>query len=116
MRQRNHGLRKLCTCPRRNWPKCSHSWSISTSNRVVGKHTIQFSTWSSASISRRRKMPKREADRIRSEIREGTFVRAADRRKAAADAAASHARRHDARGIRGYLPRTRVAVRERNKS
>jgi integrase len=25
-RQNNDGLRKICDCPRRRWPKCSHSW------------------------------------------------------------------------------------------
>lgn len=25
-RHHNDGLRKLCTCARRNWPKCSHPW------------------------------------------------------------------------------------------
>ena len=28
-RHRNHGLRKLCGCSRRNWPKCPHSWHFS---------------------------------------------------------------------------------------
>lgn len=26
---RNHGLRKICGCPRRTWPKCSHAWHFS---------------------------------------------------------------------------------------
>lgn len=26
MKHRNNGLRKLCDCARRNWPKCRHSW------------------------------------------------------------------------------------------
>lgn len=25
-RRSNNGLRKLCPCPRRRWPKCAHSW------------------------------------------------------------------------------------------
>ena len=27
-RQRNGGLRKICACPRRQWPKCRHSWYL----------------------------------------------------------------------------------------
>jgi len=29
MRQRNHGLRKICGCARRTWARCAHSWHFS---------------------------------------------------------------------------------------
>ena len=28
-RHQNNGLRKLCRCPRRQWPKCRHAWHFS---------------------------------------------------------------------------------------
>ena len=28
-RHSNHGLRKICACPRRTWAKCAHSWHYS---------------------------------------------------------------------------------------
>ncbi len=27
-RHHNHGLRKICGCPRRLWPKCDHGWHL----------------------------------------------------------------------------------------
>ena len=34
-RHRNHGLRKLCRCLRRNWSKCPHSWHFSFKHEGV---------------------------------------------------------------------------------
>jgi integrase len=81
MRQKNSGLRKLCDCSRRNWPKCRHSWYFNFKPR--GGPAYQFSL----DVELDRHLEKKEdaeaeADRIRSEIRAGTFVRAAERRKA----------------------------------
>ena len=35
-RQRNDGLRKVCDCPRRTWPKCSHPWHFNF--KWAGEH------------------------------------------------------------------------------
>jgi hypothetical protein len=40
-RKRNDGLRKLCGCARRNWPKCLHAWYFNFKPR--GGRAYQFS-------------------------------------------------------------------------
>lgn len=86
MRNRNDGLRKLCDCSRRNWPKCSHPWHFNFKRR--GGPSYRFSL--DAELGKRiknKEEAKTEAERIRTAIREGTFVRAADRQKTEAAAA-----------------------------
>lgn len=73
VRQRNGGLRKVCGCPRRTWAKCDHGWRMNFKwkdvhhryalDRIVGK-PIRSKTEADT-----------EADRIRTEIRAGTFRR-----------------------------------------
>ena len=115
MRQRNHGLRKLCTCPRRNWPKCSHSWYFNFKPR--GGPAYQFSL--DVEIGKHvetKEAAKAEADRIRGEIREGTFIRASERRKAAQVAVATTPEAVTLEKFASiYLERV-SQVRERNKS
>ncbi len=71
-RHDNHGLRKVCPCPRRRWAKCAHSWHLNfkirggrayrlSLDREVGHH---LATKAEAET---------EADRIRNEIRQSTF-------------------------------------------
>jgi integrase len=72
-RQRNGGLRKVCGCPRRAWAKCDHGWRVNFKwkgvhhryaiDRIVGK-PIRSKTEADT-----------EAERIRTEIRAGTFCR-----------------------------------------
>lgn len=85
-RHHNDGLRKLCDCSRRNWPKCSHPWHFNYKPR--GGKAWRFSL--DAEIGRRIK-DKTEAETLATNIRDainaGTFVRAADRRKAGGVAA-----------------------------
>ena len=77
------GLRKLCGCSRKNWPKCSHPWHFNYKPR--GGKAWRFSL--DAEIGQRIES-KTEAETLASDIRAainaGTFVRAADRRKAGA--------------------------------
>lgn len=114
VRQQNAGLRKLCACPRRNWPKCAHDWYFNFKPRggkpwrfsLDIEHGQRIKSKGEAEIM---------ADRIRTEIRAGTFVRAADRRKAAAIAPAIPESVTLAAFVPIYLERV-SQVRERNKS
>ncbi len=113
-RHDNNGLRKICDCPRRNWPKCSHDWHFNFKPR--GGQPWRFSL--DVELGRRiasKGDAEREAARIRAEILAGTFVRASDRRKAAHTAPTTP----DAITLEAfaaiYLARV-SQVRERNKS
>ena len=70
-RHRNGGLRKRCACPRKNWAKCGHSWHFNF--KWKGVH-YRFSL--DQVVPRRidsRTAASTEADRLRGEIRAGTF-------------------------------------------
>jgi hypothetical protein len=80
-RHQNNGLRKKCGCPRRTWPKCSHDWHFNFKPR--GGQPWRFSL--DVELGRRiasKGEAETEAAKIRAEILAGTFVRAAERRKA----------------------------------
>lgn len=113
-RRSNNGLRKRCDCPRRNWAKCPHDWHFNFKPR--GGTPWRFSL--DVEVGRRMKNKeeaKTEADRIRTEIRAGTYVRIADRRKAeAATAPAADAITLE-KFAATYVERV-SEVRERNKS
>jgi integrase len=82
-RHSNNGLRKICDCPRRNWPKCSHDWHFNYKPR--GGKPWRFSL--DVEIGRRienKGEAEKLANDIRSAINAGTFVRAAERRRTAA--------------------------------
>src|SRR5688572_25334888 len=76
-RHRNHGLRKLCGCARRQWPKCSHSWYFNF--KPKGGQGYRFSVDSEAG---RHVVGKGEAETLadgwRAQIRSGTFRRRAE--------------------------------------
>src|SRR5216684_4319923 len=114
-RHDNNGLRKLCDCPRRNWPKCSHDWYFNFKPR--GGKPWRFSL--DVEIGRRMKSKgdaEAEAAPIRADILAGTFVRAADRRQAAIAAPATNAAAVTLEAFAAiYLARV-SQVRERNKS
>ncbi len=72
----NDGLRKICQCPRRLWPRCPHAWHLAF--RWKGR-SYRFS------LSRHAEKPitgkidaQQAADHIRSEIRAGRFGKQAD--------------------------------------
>lgn len=79
-RHNNNGLRKLCDCARRNWPKCPHDWYFNFKPR--GGKAWRFSL--DVELGRRmagKSEAETEASLIRAEILAGTFIRAAERRK-----------------------------------
>src|SRR5262245_24478125 len=86
-RKQNHGIRKLCDCARRNWPKCSHPWHFNFKPRGGAAYRFSLDTELGRHIQKKEDA-EAEAEKLRTQIREGTFVRAADRRKAAAVAVA----------------------------
>jgi hypothetical protein len=113
-RHRNDGLRKLCDHPRRNWPKCPDSWYFNFKPR--GGRAFMFSLDKELGQHIATKEDaKKEADRIRSEIRAGTFVRATERAKIATAATATTASVSLDAFAAIYLERV-SQVRQRNKS
>jgi integrase len=76
-RHQNHGLRKVCGCARRKWPKCEHSWHVNF--KPKGGPGFRFSL--DAELGRHvasKTEAIAEAETIRRAIREGTFRRRAE--------------------------------------
>ena len=70
---RNRGLRKRCECPRKNWAKCPHPWHFNF--KWKGEHhRLSLDREVGHSITNKTDAEK-EADRIRTAIREGRFRR-----------------------------------------
>src|ERR1700687_4196449 len=70
-RNRNHGLRKVCDCGRRHWPKCPHDWHF---NFTWRKRVYRFSL--DRKLGRQvsgKTEANREANRLRGGIQSGTF-------------------------------------------
>src|SRR5438093_1585125 len=89
-RHRNDGVRKVCTCARRNWPKCPHSWYVNYKPRHGQAYRFSIDAEAGTHVETKEDA-KAAAEAIKVEIRAGTFMRAADRRKAEAEAAAKAA-------------------------
>ena len=70
-RHHNDGLRKICRCPRRKWSDCRHPWHFNfTWNGQVSRFSLD------RYVGRRipdRTSAETEADRVRTQIRAGTF-------------------------------------------
>jgi integrase len=79
-RHQNHGIRKLCDCRRANWPKCKHAWYLNFKPRGGPAYRFSLDVEAGKHLETKEDAVA-EADRIRNEIRDGSFVRAADRRK-----------------------------------
>jgi integrase len=76
-RSHNRGLRKICGCQRRTWPKCSHSWHFNF--KPKGGPGYRFSVDSEAAKHVESKGDAEGlADSWRSQIRAGTFRRRTD--------------------------------------
>jgi integrase len=76
-RHHNDGLRKLCKCAWRSWPKCAHPWHFNF--KVRGGAAYRFSL--DAELRRHiesKTEAETEAGNIRTAILNGTFRRAAD--------------------------------------
>ena len=70
-RHRNHGLRKRCGCPRKNWPKCPHAWHFNFRWKGVN-HRLSLDREYGRHIETKTEA-QQEADRIRHSIRTGTI-------------------------------------------
>ena len=74
-RHHNHGLRKICGCPRRLWPKCDHGWHLNfkhcgTHYRFsLDRHAGRHLTSKAEALA--------EADVIRTAVRAGNFGQSA---------------------------------------
>ena len=70
-RHSNRGLRKVCGCARRQWPKCSHTWHLNF--RFKGTHyRLSLDRELDRHIAGKTAAAS-EAEKIRTAIREGTF-------------------------------------------
>jgi integrase len=76
-RHKNHGLRKVCGCPRRKWAKCPHSWHFNY--KPKGGLSVRFSVDSEVGEHIEAKAKAEAlADGWRTSIRAGTFRRRSD--------------------------------------
>lgn len=78
MKHRNDGIRKLCSCDRRQWPKCDHPWHFNFKPRG-GPAAYRFSL--DAELGRHiasKTEATEEATHIRAAILAGTFRRRAE--------------------------------------
>lgn len=72
-RQRNGGLRKVCGCARRTWPKCPHPWHFNYKWAGV-PHRFSLDEQLGEHIGSKTEA-ETEAEHLRVAIRAGTFVR-----------------------------------------
>ena len=75
-RARTYGLRKVCDCGRRQWPKCPHTWHFSFKPRGGRRWRFSLDIELGHHIASKTEADT-EADRIRTELRNGTFQPAA---------------------------------------
>jgi integrase len=85
-RHHNDGLRKLCDCPRRHWPKCAHPWHFNYKPRGGAPWRFSLDAEIGHHIESKTDAETLAGD-IRTAINAGTYVRTAARRKAAVAAA-----------------------------
>jgi hypothetical protein len=71
-RHRNSGLRKRCSCARKVWPKCPHSWQFNFKPHGGPHYRISLDRELGRHIDSKAASTE-EADRIRTAIRNGTF-------------------------------------------
>lgn len=70
-RHRNGGVRKRCGCPRKTWAKCRHGWYLNFKWKGV-HHRLSLNREVGQRIEGRTEA-ETEADRLRTEIRDGKF-------------------------------------------
>src|SRR5262245_42231323 len=70
-RHRNRGVRKRCRCARNTWAKCPHPWYLNFKWKGV-HHRLSLEREVGHRLEGRSEA-ETEADRIRTEIRKGTF-------------------------------------------
>ena len=72
-RHHNHGLRKICGCPSRLWPKCDHGWHLNFKHAgthyrfSLDRHAGRHLTSKAEALA--------EADVLRTAVRAGNFGR-----------------------------------------
>lgn len=74
IRHSNSGLYKRCPCPRRQWLKCAHSWHFDFFKGRKFRFSLdKIARARSEALPRCKGDAESLADRVRSEIRLGTF-------------------------------------------
>ena len=81
-RHRNDGLRKRCRCARRQWSKCAHPWYFAYQWRGK-RHRVSLERLLGRQLKGKTDAED-EADRIRGQIRAGTFQNEAPQPQATA--------------------------------
>jgi integrase len=81
-RHRNGGVRKVCGCPRRQWPKCRHGWYMNYKPKGVGQsYRLSIDAYVGKHVEGKTEAAK-VATGIKASIDAGTFK---TRKEAAAD-------------------------------
>jgi integrase len=75
-RHRNGGLRKICGCPRKVWPKCPHAWHFNYKPKAGPSYRLSLDRELREHVGSRSEA-ETEAARIRVAIDDGTFRRPA---------------------------------------
>lgn len=73
-RHTNHGLRKVCGCGRRSWPKCAHPWHFNF--KMPGENGAVYRFSLDKHLQRHidsKTEAEKEAEKIRTAIRDGVF-------------------------------------------
>ncbi len=73
-RHQNNGLRKVCGCPRRTWPKCRHSWYLNYKRRGGLPYRLSLDVEAGTHLAGKTEAAKL-ANTIRTQIDDGTFRR-----------------------------------------
>src|SRR5687768_16305113 len=84
-RHRNSGLRKVCGCPRRQWPKCPHAWRVNYKPKGGPSYRLSLDAHAGKHIASKTEAAKL-ATGIKAAIDAGAFK---TRKEAAAEAATS---------------------------
>jgi hypothetical protein len=76
-RARHHGVRKVCDCGWKHWPKCPHAWHFSFKPRGGRRHRFSLDAELGRHIDSKTEAGN-EATKIRAAILAGTFRRASE--------------------------------------
>lgn len=85
-RSRNYGIRKICGCPRRRWPKCPHGWHLNYKPRGGQSYRLSLDIIARArgdGLPRGKTEAVKLANALRAEMDAGTFRQRADETPAA---------------------------------
>lgn len=96
-RRRNYGLRKVCRCGRRRWPKCPHAWHFSYKPRGGPRYRFSLDAELGRHVEGKTEAENIAID-IRGAINAGTFKRTVEVREEQSRKAAE-AQRHTTAGV-----------------